>query len=137
MNRYGFDDLSVGMAAQFRRKIDGEIISGFAQISGDLNPLHIDADYARRSGFKDQVAHGMLCSSLFSELVGVHLPGENCLLTDISVVFSKPVLINDEVTVDGSITQLSPAFKSAKIDATITNQNSEICVRAKIGVVVR
>ena len=137
MNRYGFDDLSVGMAAQFRRKIDGEIISGFAKVSGDVNPLHIDADYARRSGFKDQVAHGILCSSLFSELVGVHLPGENCLLTDISVVFSKPVFINDEVTVDGSITQLSPAFKSAKIDATITNQNSEVCVRAKIGVVVR
>ena len=137
MNHYGFDDLSVGMAARFRRKIDGEIISGFAKVSGDLNPLHIDADYACRSGFKDQVAHGMLCSSLFSELVGVHLPGENCLLTDISVVFSKPVFINDEVTVDGSITQLSPAFRSAKIDATITNQNSEVCVRAKIGVVVR
>ena len=137
MNHYDFDDLSVGMSAQFRRKIDVEIIGVFAQVSGDLNPLHTDADYARRSGFKDQVVHGMLCSSLFSELVGVHLPGENCLLTDISVVFSKPVFINDEVTVDGSITQLSPAFKSAKIDATITNQNSEVCVRAKIGVAVR
>ena len=137
MNHYDFDDLSVGMSAQFRRKIDVEIIGVFAQVSGDLNPLHTDADYARRSGFKDQVAHGMLCSSLFSELVGVHLPGENCLLTDISVVFSKPVFINDEVTVDGLITALSPAFKSAKIDATITNQNSEVCVRAKIGVVVR
>ena len=137
MNRFAFADLSVGMSAQFKRKIDGEVIGGFALISGDINPLHIDADYARRSGFKDQVAHGMLCSSLFSELVGVHLPGENCLLTDISVVFSKPVFVGDDVTVDGSITQLSPAFNSAKIDATITNQNSEICVRAKIGVVVR
>ena len=125
------------MSAQFKRKIDGETIRGFAQVSGDVNPLHIDANYAHRSGFKDQVAHGMLCSLLFSELVGVHLPGENCLLTDISVVFSKPVFVSDEVTVDGSITQLSPAFKSAKIDATITNQNSEVCVRAKIGVVVR
>ena len=131
MNRYVFDDLFVGMSAQFKRKIDGETIRGFAQVSGDTNPLHIDANYAHRSGFKDQVAHGMLCSSLFSELVGVHLPGENCLLTDISVVFSKPVFVSDEVTVDGSITQLSPAFKSAKIDATITNQNSEVCVRAK------
>ena len=137
MNRYGFDDLFVGMSAQFKRKINGEMIDTFAQVSGDSNPLHIDSDYARRSGFKDQIAHGMLCSSLFSELVGVHLPGENCLLTDISVVFSKPVFINDEVTVDGSISQLSPAFKSAKIDATIINQNSEVCVRAKIGVVVR
>ena len=61
MNRYGFDDLSVGMSAQFKRKIDGEVIGGFALISGDINPLHIDADYARGSGFKDQVAHGMLC----------------------------------------------------------------------------
>ena len=137
MNCYGFDDLFVGLSAKFKRKIDLELISSFAQISGDVNPLHIDADYARRSGFKDQVAHGMLCSSLFSELVGVHLPGENCLLTDISVIFSKPVFVGDDVTVDGSITQLSPVFKSGKIDATITNQNSEICVRAKIGVVVR
>ena len=137
MNRFVFDDLSVGMSAHFKRKIDDETIRLFAQVSGDVNPLHIDAYYARRSGFKDQVAHGMLCTSLFSELVGVYLPGENCLLTDISVVFSKPVFVSDEVTVDGSITQLSPVFKSGKIDATITNQNSEICVRAKIGVVVR
>ena len=137
MKCFGFDELFIGMSANFKRKIDGEMITSFAQVSGDSNPLHIDSDYARRSGFKDQIAHGMLCSSLFSELVGVHLPGENCLLTDISVVFSKPVFINDEVTVDGSISQLSPAFKSAKIDATIINQNSEVCVRAKIGVVVR
>ena len=137
MNCFGFYDLFIGMSAQFKRKIDGEMINGFTQISGDSNPLHIDSDYARRSGFKDQIAHGMLCSSLFSELVGVHLPGENCLLTDISVVFSKPVFIDDEVMVDGSIVQLSPAFKSAKIDATITNKNSEVCIRAKIGVVVR
>ena len=137
MKRYVFDDLRIGMSTQFKRKIDGKIISGFAQVSGDFNPLHIDADYARRSGFRDQVVHGMLCSSLFSELVGVHLPGEHCLLTDILVVFSKPVFVNDEVTIDGSITQLSPALKSAKIDAMITNQNSEVCVRATIGVVVR
>lgn len=137
MNRYSFDDLSVGMSAQFKRKIDGEMISAFAHISGDPSPLHLDFDYATRSGFRNQVAHGMLCSSLFSELVGVHLPGENCLLTDISVVFSKPVFVNDEVSINGLITHLSPAFKSVKIDATITNKNSEVCVRAKIGVVVR
>jgi len=137
MNRYNFDDLSIGMSAQFKRTINDKIIGSFAHVSGDFNPLHIDADYARRFGFKDQVVHGMLCSSLFSELVGVHLPGENCLLTDISVVFSKPAFVNDEMTVEGSIIQLSRVFKSAKIVATITNQNSDVCVRAKIGVVVR
>ena len=79
----------------------------------------------------------MLCSSFFSELVGVHLPGENCLLTDITVEFAKPVFAGERVSISGAITQLSPAFKSAKIEATITNKDSVICVRAKIGVVVR
>lgn len=137
MNRYNFDDLSIGMAASFKRKIDRKTIDCFAHVSGDFNPLHIDVDYARRSGFKDQVVHGMLCSSLFSSLVGMYLPGENCLLTNISVDFLKPVFVDDELTVDGSITQLSLAFKSAKIDATITNQDGEVCVRAIIGVLMR
>ena len=137
MNFFGFDELFVGLSVQFKRKIDHQMVADFAQISGDCNPLHIDADYARRSGFKDQVAHGMLCSSLFSELVGVHLPGENCLLTDISIVFSKPIFIGDEVLVKGSIIQLSPAFKSAKIDAIIINLESDVCIRAKIGVMIR
>ena len=137
MNRYNFDDLSIGMTAKFKRKIDEKTIDCFAHVSGDFNPLHIDVDYARRSGFKDQVAHGMLCSSLFSSLVGEYLPGENCLLTDISVIFLKPAFVNDEVTVEGSIIQLSNAFKSAKIVGTITNQNGDVCVRATIGLVVR
>ncbi len=67
MKCFGFDDLFIGMSAQFKRKIDGEMIDSFAQVSGDSNPLHIDSDYARRSGFKDQIAHGMLCTSLSSE----------------------------------------------------------------------
>lgn len=137
MNRYKFDDLSIGMSAKFKRKLDEKTIDCFAHISGDFNPLHTDADYARRLGFKNQVAHGMLCSSLFSSLVGEHLPGENCLLTDISAIFLKPVFVNDEVTVEGSVIQLSHAFRSAKIAGTITNQNSDLCVRATIGLVVR
>ena len=132
-----FSDLYVGMSAEFHREINRELIQSFAEISGDSNPLHIDGDYAHKSGYIDQVAHGMLCSSFFSELVGVHLPGENCLLTDIAVEFAKPVFVGDRVSISGAITQLSPAFKSAKIEATITNKDSVVCVRAKIGVVVR
>lgn len=137
MNYFGFDDLFVGMSVELKRKIDGGLIDGFAQISGDTNPLHVDIEYAKKNGFKNQVAHGMLCSSMFSELVGVHLPGEKCLLTDISIFFKKPIFLDDLVIVKGTISQISPAFKSAKIDATITNEHDEICVAAKIGVVVR
>ena len=137
MKAYVFDDLYVGMSAEFYRDVNNELIHSFSKISGDSNPLHIDSDYARKSGHIDQVAHGMLCSSFFSELVGVHLPGENCLLTDISVEFVKPVFAGDRVRISGAVAQLSPAFKSAKIDATIINKDSVVCVRAKIGVVVR
>ena len=137
MNAYVFNDLYVGMSVEFDRDVNDELIHGFARISGDSNLLHIDKDYARKSGYTDQVAHGMLCSSFFSELVGVHLPGENCLLTDISVEFVKPVLAGDRVSIRGEIAQLSPAFKTAKIEAPVINKYSLVCVRAKIGVVVR
>ena len=137
MKRYEFEDLFIGMTAEFSRVVDTQMINRFAELSGDKNPLHLDAEYAHRFGFKNQVVHGMLCSALFSELVGMHLPGESSLLTEISVIFVKPVLGGDKVVVSGSISQLSPAFKSAKIEATITNEVSDICVKANIGVLLR
>jgi 3-hydroxybutyryl-CoA dehydratase len=137
MKAYVFEELYVGMSAEFHRDVNDELIHSFGKISGDLNLLHLDKDYARSAGYTDQVAHGMLCASFFSELVGVHLPGENCLLTDISVEFVNPVFTGDRVSISGAITQLSRAFKSVKIEATIMKKNSLVCVRAKIGVVVR
>ena len=134
MNHFLFEDLYIGMAAEFSRIIDTKMINHFAELSGDKNLMHIDTEYAQRFGFKDQVAHGLLCASLFSELVGMHLPGGNSLCTEISCIFSKPVFPNDNLIVSGFVDFLSPAFQTAKIQAKIMNEVGEVCVKAQISV---
>ena len=130
MNKYVFEDLHIGMTAEFWRIVDTQMIKLFAELSGDKNPIHTDAEYAKRFGFKDQVALGLLCSSLFSELVGVHLPGGNSLCAEISCTFLKPVFPGEVLMVSGFVDCLSPAFQSAKIEGKILTQGGEVCVKA-------
>ena len=132
MNKYVFEDLHIGMTAEFWRIVDTQMIKLFAELSGDKNPIHTDAEYAKRFGFKDQVALGLLCSSLFSELVGVHLPGGNSLCAEISCTFLKPVFPGEVLMVSGFVDCLSPAFQSAKIEEKVITQGGEVCVKARI-----
>ncbi|KZZ61246.1 MaoC family dehydratase, partial [Oleiphilus sp. HI0123] len=70
----------------------------FAELSLDFNPVHLDADYAAKTPFGKQIVHGMLVSSLFSGLLGKHLPGEGTIYLGQDLKFKKPIFINQEVT---------------------------------------
>ena len=74
-----FDEIQIGEKASFTVKITKEMVEIFAQLSGDFNPLHMDDTYAEKTKFGKRVCHGMLLSSLFSQLVGMFLPGKNSL----------------------------------------------------------
>ncbi len=70
-----FNDLVVGQKAFLRKTITDADLSHFIAITGDLNPLHVDKLFAEQTFFGQRIAHGMLSASLFSTLVGMHLPG--------------------------------------------------------------
>ena len=74
MNHYRYEALSVGMAERFSATITEEMMSAFRTLSGDPNPLHIDADFARAHGFPDRVVYGMLTASLLSTFGGGTFP---------------------------------------------------------------
>lgn len=107
-------------------------MADFLGISGDRNPLHIDASYAREHGFKDKVVYGMLISSFYSTLVGVYLPGRQALLHGMDISFHKPVYAQDTLTVEGEVSFLNNAYRQMEIKAKITNQNGERVSAAKI-----
>lgn len=94
MNRFTFEDLSVGQTAEFSRKVTTDMMDSFCEISGDVNPLHKDDDFARGKGYPGRVVYGMLTSSMYSCLAGVYIPGENCLLQSVHADFLAPVLLN-------------------------------------------
>ena len=108
-----FEDLEVGMQADYARIVEDEDILAFAQITGDNNPLHLDPDYAAGTMFKERIAHGMLTASYLSTIFGTRLPGPGCIYVSQSLSFRGPVRIGDEVTAKVVLSELIAAKKRA------------------------
>ncbi len=125
MNSYKFSDLSVGMTESFSVVITEEMMNKFIEITGDISPIHVNADYAKEHGFKTRVCHGMLFGSMFSTLAGVYLPGEHCLLHSVETKFSLPVYPGDTLTITGKINEINDTFKTVFVKGTITNQDNK------------
>ena len=132
MNEYKFSDIEIGLEESFEVKIDTSMMDKFLDISNDINPLHVDSNYAKKKGFPNRVVYGLLTSSFYSTLVGVYLPGKYCILQGIDIQFSKPVYIGDTLKISGKISYINEAYKQIEIKAFITNQNNEKVSKATI-----
>lgn len=134
MNTYHYDEIYVGLSAAFTCQVTLEKFTQFCCISGDNNPLHVDPSFAERQGFPDRVVYGMLVASFYSTLVGVHLPGQFCLLQGISIDFLKPVYIDSLLIVKGCVVEKNDLFHRIIIKAVIEDQSGQKVSRAKIEV---
>jgi 3-hydroxybutyryl-CoA dehydratase len=134
MNNYKFVDIHVGLEESFSVRVKSEKLDKFLKISGDINPLHTDTEYSKSKGFSDRVVYGMLTASFFSTLVGVYLPGKYCILQGIDIQFSKPVYIDDILTITGKVSYINEAYKQIEIKAIIINQDNEKVSKATIKV---
>ncbi len=132
MNEYRFSDIKIGLEESFSIVVDSSKLDKFLDISNDINPLHVDADYAKEKGFEGRVVYGLLTSSFYSTLVGVYLPGKYCILQGIDIQFSKPVYIDDTLTVSGKVSYINEAYKQIEIKATIVNQHGQKVSKATI-----
>ena len=134
MNEYRWDDLRVGLRHEFQVTLVPEMMDAFARLSGDDNPLHVDAAYALAAGFPGPVAFGLLTSSFYSQLVGVHLPGKLALLHGIDVDFVAPAFVGDTLRISGEVRDLVEAYHRIEMRARITNQHEKLVSKAKIRV---
>jgi 3-hydroxybutyryl-CoA dehydratase len=132
MNEYKFLDIVVGLEESFEVKIDASKMDKFLDISNDINPLHIDNNYAKEKGFSNRVVYGLLTSSFYSTLVGVYLPGKYGILQGVDIQFSKPVYIGDTLKISGKVIYINKAYKQIEIKAFITNKNNEKVSKATI-----
>lgn len=103
---YSLEDLAVGMTASFSKTVTEADIVMFAGISGDTNPIHIDAEYAAKSPFKTRIAHGMLTGALLSTVFGTKLPGPGTIYLSQSLKFRAPVRIGDTVIARVTVAQI-------------------------------
>ncbi len=110
---YFFEDLQLGMEADYSRVVTEGDIRAFAAISGDDNPVHLDEDYAAQTLFKTRIAHGILSASYISAVIGTRLPGPGCIYISQTLNFRGPVRIGDEVVSRVRVTDLLQEKKRA------------------------
>jgi 3-hydroxybutyryl-CoA dehydratase len=115
-----FEDLNEGMSAAFTKMVTEADIIKYADISGDTNPVHLDADYAAATIFKERIAHGMLTAGFISAVFGTKLPGPGSIYVNQSLKFRAPVKIGDTVTATVTVTGKVPEKKFVTFSTVCT-----------------
>jgi 3-hydroxybutyryl-CoA dehydratase len=115
---YYLEDLKVGMTSVYAKTITDADIVMFAGISGDTNPVHLDAIFADQTAFKGRIAHGMLSASFISTVLGTRLPGPGCIYLSQSLKFRAPVKAGDTVTARVTIRDINTEKGRVVFDTT-------------------
>jgi 3-hydroxybutyryl-CoA dehydratase len=113
MQGKSIDKLQIGECAVFSKTITETDIYLFAGITGDLNPVHINEEAAKKTYFKKRIAHGMLTASFISTVIGTQLPGAGTIYLEQSIRFTKPVYIGDTIQAKVEIIELSGEIKNS------------------------
>ncbi len=103
------EDLAVGQTAELTRTLDDAAVRGFAEVTGDTNPIHIDEDYAKASRFRRRIAHGAHVCALLSAVMGTKLPGPGAIYISQTFHFLRPVRVGDEVRAQVEVSSINPS----------------------------
>ena len=101
------DELKPDLSAQIQRTVTEHDIQMFGEATGDMNPVHFDEDFAKKTVFRGRVAHGALSIGYISALIGTVLPGDGSIFLSASIVFKAPVRIGDTVITTATVREVN------------------------------
>ena len=110
-----FEDLSVGMTETLEKTINSSDVVGFAEVTGDRNPIHLSEHFAAKTPFGTRIAHGLYTASLISAVLGTRLPGPGAVYISQTLNFRAPVKIGDTVDVSVEVAELIPEKSRARL----------------------
>src|ERR687897_2331393 len=113
-----FEDLSIGMTESLAKTIASSDVVGFAEVTGDRNPIHLSEHFAARTPFGTRIAHGLYTASLISAVLGTRLPGPGAVYISQTLNFRSPVRIGDTVHVRVEVVELIPDRHRARLACT-------------------
>ena len=137
INELKYDDIFIGQQESFKIKITDLMVEQFSNLSGDLNPLHMNTEFAESSSFKKRIVHGMLLSTFFSQLVGMHLPGKNALYFSQTLNFRSPCYIDDTIQIVGKVTEKSDSTQIISVSTSIFNESKTCLIDGIAKIIVR
>src|ERR1700730_8582523 len=126
--RLKFSEIELGQVFELERTFSHEDTLAFAAVSGDFNPLHVDPEYAAGTEFGGCVVHGILLASLFSQLVGMRIPGEKALYLGQDLTFRRPVRVGEAVRAMAKVAGKSEATRTLVLAPEIRSLDGRVLV---------
>lgn len=123
-----YEDIQIGDIAVFSKTISEFDIYQFAGLTGDFNPMHIDGEFAKKTFFKERIAHGLLTGSFISTVLGMKLPGPNSIYLSQNFAFTAPVKIGDTIKATVEVMEKRDDKKLIKLKTQVWNQRQEMVV---------
>lgn len=131
-----FEELSVGMSAERARTVTDDDVRRYAEVTGDFNPVHVDAEAAARSRFGGLIAHGMLTAGYVSAVLGMELPGPGAIYIAQTLKFTRPVKPGDTVTARVEVIEVIAARRRVRLATTCRNQHGEPVLEGEATILV-
>jgi 3-hydroxybutyryl-CoA dehydratase len=111
-----YEDLALGQRETLMRAIMASHLTGFAELSGDMNPIHLSDAYAAQTRFGQRIAHGLFTASLISAVIGTRLPGQGAVYLSQTLRFLAPVKIGDVVCAQVEVAELVEKGRRVRLD---------------------
>ena len=131
MQGFTIDQLEVGQKSSFAKTVTETDVYLFAGITGDVNPAHVNQEFAKNTIFKGRVAHGMFTAGLISAVLGVQLPGPGSIYLAQTLKFLAPVHFGDTITATAEVTQKILEKNRVILRTTCTNQDGKVVVEGE------
>jgi acyl dehydratase len=119
-------ELTVGQRASRSNTITQEHVERYAEMTGDRNPLHFDADYVSKTPFGKLVVHGGLTSGILNALVAEDMPGPGTVFMSMDLQFTKPVFIGDTITATAEVLEVHDHKPVCKLAVEIAREDGEV-----------
>jgi acyl dehydratase len=126
LSNFTYDEITIGQTATYSKLVQERDIQLFAAASGDVNPVHLDADFAAGTLFKGRIAHGMLTGALISAALAMELPGPGTIYLSQSLRFRLPVKIGDLITIKLEVTDKRDKRQFVTLDCKAYNQEDKL-----------
>lgn len=121
-----YQDLKIGTEGRFSKQLTERDIVLFGETSGDINPVHFDAEYAATTSFKTRIAHGMWSAGLISTVIGTVMPGPGTIYISQDLKFNRPVHIGDTLTAVLTVKEKIEERQCVVIKCRVFNQDNAV-----------
>ncbi len=129
------NELKIGQKSTYTKTISETDVYLFAGISGDINPAHINDEYAKNTIFKTRIAHGILTASLISAVIGMQLPGPGTIYVSQTLKFTAPVYFGDTISASVKIKEIFEENNRVSLITYCKNQNNDFVLKGEAMVI--